>query len=94
MQLTREETLKVARLARLRLSDEEVASMSQQMERILSYVEQLQQVETACIPPLAHAADLQNVFAEDICQPSLDRESALGNAPSRDDECFRVPAVL
>jgi aspartyl-tRNA(Asn)/glutamyl-tRNA(Gln) amidotransferase subunit C len=43
---------------------------------------------------MAHAAELSNVFAPDQSRPSLDREDALRNAPKRDDQCYRVPAVL
>ncbi|MFC1759449.1 aspartyl/glutamyl-tRNA amidotransferase subunit C [Planctomycetota bacterium] len=51
-------------------------------------------MDTENVEPMAHAADVANVFADDILQPSLDRADALANAPKADDECFRVPAVL
>ena len=92
--LAREDVAKVAALARLSFSDAELAALTAELAQILGYIEQLQQVETAGIPPLAHAAELTNVFREDDLLPGLPREAALGNAPSRDDECFRVPAVL
>ncbi len=92
--LNQDEVRKVALLARLQLSDAELATMTTQLGQIVEYVRQLDELDTDDILPLAHAADLVNVFAEDQVAPSLPRERALANAPKRDDECFRVPAVL
>jgi len=94
MSLSREDVEKVALLARLRLSDEEVATMTEQLGRIVEYVEQLNELNTEDVQPMAHAVELANVLAEDVVAPSLPREEALANAPKRDDECYRVPAVL
>jgi len=94
MSLSREDVEKVALLARLRLSDEEVATMTEQLGRIVEYVEQLNELNTEDVRPMAHAVELANVLAEDVVAPSLPREEALANAPKRDDECYRVPAVL
>jgi aspartyl-tRNA(Asn)/glutamyl-tRNA(Gln) amidotransferase subunit C len=94
MTLTREDVEKVALLSRLRLSDAEIAAMTQQLTRVLGYVEQLGGLNTDDIAPMAHAIELTNVLVNDIPQPSLDREAALANAPKRDVECYRVPAVL
>ena len=60
----------------------------------MGYVAQLGELDTRDIEPMAHAMDLANVFADDTLLPSLDREQALANAPKRDAECYRVPAVL
>jgi aspartyl-tRNA(Asn)/glutamyl-tRNA(Gln) amidotransferase subunit C len=94
MGLTRDDIEKVALLSRLRLSDEELARMTEQLGQIVEYVRQLDELDTSQVPPLSHAADLTNVFAADEHRPGLDREAALANAPKRDDECYRVPAVL
>jgi aspartyl-tRNA(Asn)/glutamyl-tRNA(Gln) amidotransferase subunit C len=94
MTLTREDVEKVALLARLRLSDAEIGAMTQQLTRVLGYVEQLGELNTDNVAPLAHAIELTNVLVDDIPQPSLEREAALANAPKRDAECYRVPAVL
>ncbi|MBI1247716.1 Asp-tRNA(Asn)/Glu-tRNA(Gln) amidotransferase subunit GatC [bacterium] len=92
--LTREEVEKVSLLARLRLSDDELTKMTEQMSQIVSYVELLNEVNTEDVEPMAHAVEQFNVFAEDEPHQSLPRDAALSNAPKRDDECFRVPAVL
>ncbi|MCA9222748.1 MAG: Asp-tRNA(Asn)/Glu-tRNA(Gln) amidotransferase subunit GatC [Planctomycetales bacterium] len=94
MSLTRSEVEKVALLARLRLTDDELDSMTRQLTAIVDYIEQLGELNTDGVEPMAHAMDLRNVFADDIPRESLPREAALANAPKRDDECYRVPAVL
>jgi aspartyl-tRNA(Asn)/glutamyl-tRNA(Gln) amidotransferase subunit C len=92
--LTRDEVQKVSLLARLLLSEDELEAMTAQLGRVLDYVQQLEELDTEGVEPMAHAIDLANVFADDVTEPSLPREAALANAPKRDDECFRVPAVL
>ena len=94
MSLTREEVERVSLLARLRLTPGELDRMTSQLGKILDYVHQLSELSTEDVEPMAHAIDLANVFAEDQPHDSLDRERALANAPKRDDECYRVPAVL
>lgn len=94
MALTRSDVEKVSLLARLMLSDNELDRMTQQLRQVVQYVEQLGELDTADIEPMAHAVDVHNVFRPDDVQPSLARQAALQNAPKRDDECYRVPAVL
>lgn len=92
--ISREEVEKVSLLARLRLSDDELDRMTVQMGQILQYVELLGEVDTETVAPMAHPLDVSDVFREDRVEASLPREEALANAPQRDDECYRVPAVL
>ena len=94
MAISREEVEKVSLLARLRLSDEELDTMTSQLGAILAYVELLGELDTNDVEPMAHALDVADVFREDQARPSLDRDRALANAPNHDDECYRVPAVL
>jgi aspartyl-tRNA(Asn)/glutamyl-tRNA(Gln) amidotransferase subunit C len=94
MSLTRKDVEKVSLLARLRLSEAELETMTPQLDKIVHFVEQLNELNTADVQPMAHALDLHNVFAADEVRPSLDRQAALSNAPKHDDECYRVPAVL
>jgi aspartyl-tRNA(Asn)/glutamyl-tRNA(Gln) amidotransferase subunit C len=94
MSLTRDEVSKVSLLGRLLLSDQELDAMTLQLGRVLDYVQQLDELNTDGVEPMAHAIDLVNVFAEDAPEPSLEREAALANAPKRDEECYRAPAVL
>lgn len=94
MALTAEQVRWVAHLARLELSDAEFDTMTAQLSRILDYVNQLQEVNTAGVEPLAHALDLHNVFRADEPAPSLAVDAALANAPERRGDFYGVPAVL
>lgn len=93
-QLTRADVLKVANLARLRLSDAEIDDYTEKLGRILGYVETLNEVPTDDVEPLVHAVELANVFRSDVVQPSLPREAALANAPRSDGQFFLVPQIL
>lgn len=94
MSISREEVAKVALLARLRLGEAELDALTTQMGQILQYMELLQEVDTTDIEPMAHAIEVFNVLRADEPRPSLSRDAALAGAPHRDDECYRVPAVL
>jgi aspartyl-tRNA(Asn)/glutamyl-tRNA(Gln) amidotransferase subunit C len=94
MALSIDEVAKVALLARLRLSPAELETFTGQLNSIVEFVAQLQELDTRAIEPLAHGVEVRNVFRDDVRGPSLPRESALANAPQRDAECFLVPAVL
>ncbi|UUO08548.1 Asp-tRNA(Asn)/Glu-tRNA(Gln) amidotransferase subunit GatC [Blastopirellula sp. J2-11] len=94
MSLSQDDVKKVSLLARLLLTEEELTTMTGQMSDIVGYVEQLNELDTTGVEPMAHAVEQFNVFAADERAPSLSRDEALANAPKRDDECFRVPAVL
>ena len=94
MSLSRDQVLKVSLLARLQLSESELATMTTQLGQIVEYVDQLSQVDTKDVEPMAHALDVTNMIAEDELRPSLPREEALANAPHQDGECYLVPAVL
>ncbi|MCA9101590.1 MAG: Asp-tRNA(Asn)/Glu-tRNA(Gln) amidotransferase subunit GatC [Pirellulales bacterium] len=94
MSLTREEVEKVSLLARLRLSEAELDQMTRQLGTIVEYVELIAEVDTTGVEPMAHVADVANVFRDDEVRPSLPRDEALRGAPNHDDECYRVPAVM
>ena len=94
MSLTRQDVEKVALLARLQLTDDELALMTEQLTQIVGYVDQLAEVDTDGVEPMAHAVEVANVFADDEVRPSLPREAALANAPRRNDRGYLVPAVL
>jgi aspartyl-tRNA(Asn)/glutamyl-tRNA(Gln) amidotransferase subunit C len=85
---------KIAGLARLALTADEVARLSCELTSILGFVSQLAALDTEAVEPLAHPLDRVNVFREDVCRPSLDRALALEGAPKHDGACFLVPAVL
>lgn len=84
----------VAHLARLELSDAELAALTTQLRAILEYMQQLQEISTAGVEPLAHPLDVHNVFRADELSPSLPIAAALANAPDRRGDFFGVPAIL
>ncbi len=94
MALTRADVAKVANLARLALTGEELDRMTSELSQIVGFVGQLEKIDTANVEPLAHPLDTQNVFRDDVPRPSLSREAALQSSPRHDGECFLVPAVL
>lgn len=94
MALERKDVEHVARLARLELSEEELALYTRQLGEVLGYVEQLGEVDVADVEPLAHGAGGDNVFRKDGVKPSLEREKALEGAPDSDGWHFRVPKVI
>jgi aspartyl-tRNA(Asn)/glutamyl-tRNA(Gln) amidotransferase subunit C len=94
MSLSTDDVAKVAVLARLRLSPEELQMFTGQLNSIVEYVAHLQEPDTTGVEPLAHGVEVRNVFRDDVRGPSLSREAALANAPKRGQECFLVPAVL
>ncbi len=84
----------IARLARLKLSTDEAKTFAEQLGRILAYVRQLEQLDTAGVEPLVHPLSATDVLREDLPRPGLSPEEALANAPQRHGEFFRVPALL
>lgn len=94
MSLTREDVAKVAILARLRIGPEELDTFTGQLNEIVDFVAQLQELDTKDVEPLAHGVEVRNVFRDDIRGPSLPRDQALANAPKRNSESFLVPVVL
>ena len=94
MSVTRKDVEHIAELARLKFKDEELENFTFQLNEILAYMEQLNELDTQNVEPLSHPVEGSNVFREDEVKPSIDREEALKNAPSRDDEFFRVPKVI
>jgi aspartyl-tRNA(Asn)/glutamyl-tRNA(Gln) amidotransferase subunit C len=95
LSLSREQVQHIARLARVGLSEEDVDRFSEQLSEILNYFERLRQVDMDGVPPTAHTLLLHNVMREvDEPSPPLDSEAALGNAPVRDGNYFRVKVIL
>lgn len=94
MSLSAAEVAKVALLARLRVEPEELERFTAQINSIVDYVAQLQELDTSGVEPLAHGVEVRNVFRDDVRGPALDREKALVNAPQRSQVGFLVPAVL
>ena len=84
----------VASLARLQLSEDDISRMNVQLSAILAYIDQLAELDTENVEPLAHPLPMQNVFRDDVPGISLSPDEALANAPSRSGNFFAVPAIL
>lgn len=84
----------IAQLARLSFTDEEKHRLTEELNTILGYMEQLNTVPTDDVEPLSHVIDVQSVLRDDRHVPGLPREAALRNAPSHTDEFFKVPKVI
>jgi aspartyl-tRNA(Asn)/glutamyl-tRNA(Gln) amidotransferase subunit C len=91
MAIDRKQLLHVARLARLALTEEEVARLGAQLNAILEAVGKVAELDLEGVEPTAHPLELLNVWAEDEPRPSLPVEEALANAPDREAGFFRVP---
>ena len=82
----------MARLARLRLTDEEVERMIDELSTILDHIEKIGELELEDVAPTSHVIELENVLRPDEPRPSLPRERVLDAAPDTDGEGFRVPS--
>ncbi|MCX7798046.1 MAG: Asp-tRNA(Asn)/Glu-tRNA(Gln) amidotransferase subunit GatC [Melioribacter sp.] len=94
MSVTKKDVEYIAKLARLKFSENELENFTQELNEILNYVEKLNELDTENVEPLSHPIENVNVFREDKLQPSINREEALRNAPSSTEEFFRVPKVI
>ena len=94
MNISKEEVAKVAHLARLELSEQEVAEITGQLDRILGYIAKLNELDTKDVAPTTHALAIHNAFRDDEVVPSLPREEALANGPRQNGEAFVVPRII
>jgi aspartyl-tRNA(Asn)/glutamyl-tRNA(Gln) amidotransferase subunit C len=90
--IDRDQVLHVARLARLRLTDDEVERMTGELSKILEHVERMDELDLDGVEPTSHVVALQNVLRDDVPRESLPRERALESAPDAVAEGFRVPS--
>ena len=89
--ITRDEVLHVARLARLELSDDEVAKFQEQLSDILEAVSKVRELDLTGVPPTAHPLEIANAWAEDEPHECLSLDEVFANAPDREDDHFRTP---
>ena len=94
MKVTREDLKKVAVLSRLAIAEDKADGYIAQMDAILSYMDNLSEINTDAVKPTTYALPMENVFRKDVVKPSLDRELALSNAPLKEGGYFKVPRVL
>jgi len=94
MAISRDDVDHVAYLARLGLGEDERERLRAELDEILGYMQVLQQIDTSAIQPTAQVIPLHNVMRPDVARPSLPTEAVFANAPAREDDYFRVAAVL
>ncbi len=92
--ITRDDVKSVAALARLQLDDDQLDRMTAELGGILEHIAKLTELRTEEISPTSQILDLRNVLRDDVERPSLPTEAILANAPDREENCFRVRAVL
>jgi aspartyl-tRNA(Asn)/glutamyl-tRNA(Gln) amidotransferase subunit C len=92
--LSRDDVAKLAGLARIEMSDEELVSLSNEFTVILDAVARVQEVAGADVVATSHPLPLRNVFRPDVVIPSLSPVDALSGAPAQEEQRFRVPQIL
>jgi len=92
--LSRDDVAKLAALARIEMSEEELVSLASQFGVILDAVARVQEVDLDGVVATSHPQPIHNVFREDVVQPSLSPTQALSGAPAQEEERFRVPQIL
>jgi aspartyl-tRNA(Asn)/glutamyl-tRNA(Gln) amidotransferase subunit C len=90
--IDRDQVLHVARLARLELTDDEVARMSDELSAVLGHIEKIGELDLDGVKPTTHVVEVSNALRPDVVDPSLPRDVALANAPAVADGGFRVPS--
>jgi aspartyl-tRNA(Asn)/glutamyl-tRNA(Gln) amidotransferase subunit C len=89
-----EEVREIAALARLHMTDDEIARMTTDLDAILGYVDQLRELDTGSVEPMTHAVPFDCPMRADVVEPSLTVEQELANAPRRQDGFFQVPRII
>jgi aspartyl-tRNA(Asn)/glutamyl-tRNA(Gln) amidotransferase subunit C len=90
--IDRDQVLHVAKLARLKVTDDEVDRMAEELSKILGHVETMNELDLEGVEPTSHVVDLTNVLREDVPRPGLTRDQALEQAPDSAEGGFRVPS--
>jgi len=89
-----EEVKHVAHLARLAITDEEAAMFTEQLDSIISFAEELNEVDTENVKPTTHVLQMKNIMREDVPDKGLPVEDVVKNAPDHKDGYIRVPSIL
>jgi len=92
--ITIDEVKHVANLARLAITEDEADKFAKQLDAIITFAEQLNELDTDNIEPTSHVLDMKNVFREDKAKPGLPVEEVLKNAPDHEDSQIKVPAIM
>lgn len=94
MRVSEEVVRHVGHLARIELSEADISRLSRELSGVVGMADKLQELDTEGVEPTTHAISVTNVFREDVCKPSFDRETILENSAERDEKAFLVPQVV
>ena len=94
MAINRDTVKYTANLARIELSDKELDHFTDQLGRILAYVDKLNTLNVAKFEPTSHVLEMKNVYRDDIVKKSLPASEVIKNAPSRENNLFKVPKII
>jgi aspartyl-tRNA(Asn)/glutamyl-tRNA(Gln) amidotransferase subunit C len=94
VELSRDDVVHVAVLARLALTDAEIDEFTRQLAAVLDHAADVAALDTAGVPPTAHPLPLMNILRDDVVRSSLDRDEVLAAAPAAESGRFRVPRIL
>ena len=94
MKVTKKDLENVAVLSRLAIPADKEEQYTNQLNDVLTYMENLNSINTDDVQPIAHVLPISNVLRDDVVKESLDRDLALSNAPLKDDGYFKVPKIL
>ena len=92
--ITKEQVQHVANLARLAITEEETEKLTKQLDQIITFAEQLNELDTENVQPTTHVLHMKNVLREDKASQGLPREEVLKNAPDHQDGQIRVPGIM
>ncbi|MFH1137191.1 MAG: Asp-tRNA(Asn)/Glu-tRNA(Gln) amidotransferase subunit GatC [Pseudomonadota bacterium] len=84
----------IAKLARLRIHEQDIGKMAEQLNSVLNYMDKLGELDAGNIEPLAHPLNLPTPYRDDEAKPGLAPEKSLENAPSREGDFFKAPKVF
>lgn len=94
MAISKKDVVKVAHLARLDLSEEELTLLSQQLVAIVEFIDKLKALDVTTVKPMSHVLEIKNVLRPDTAKDSLAQEAVLKNAPESLQRHFKVPKVI
>ncbi len=94
MSVTKSEVEHIAKLAKLKFDESEIDDFTMQLNKVLEYVDKLNELDTKNVKPLSHPVDGENVFRNDILKDSIPTVDALKNASQKTNEYFKVPKVI
>lgn len=92
--ITMDEVKHVANLARLAITEEEAEKLTNDLDAIISFAEELNELDTENVEPTSHVLDMKNIFREDVSKPGLPVEEVLKNAPDHENGQIKVPAII